>query len=267
MRGGDELASTMGWGMAFPAHLGYDPALVLWPSTIGRLWDAPRVGRKGFVKRLGLIALVMMSAICSGRAANADTTPIFGSQEAALGPSRDRLSFERYQKLLVSSGLDTPGVAHKWQVITNLIRWQTPLNKLKLVQQYFNTMPYRSDQELYGRTDYWANVGEFLSNGGDCEDYAIAKYRALVEGGFDPESLRIVLLHDRVNQSAHAVLAAYLNDRVWILDNQIDDLVDQGQIGHYDPDYSLNAAMVWRHDVIEPPQRPLEQIELATRSE
>lgn len=219
------------------------------------------------MKRLGFSAVVILSVVCSGQAVHADTTPIFGTQEAALGSTRDRLSLERYQKLLVSGDLDMPGVAHKWQVITSLIRWQTPLNKLKLVQQYFNTMPYRSDQELYGRADYWASVGEFLSNGGDCEDFAIAKYRALIEGGFDPESLRIVLLHDRVNKSAHAVLAAYLNDRVWILDNQIDDLVDQRQIGHYDANYSLNAATVWRHDAIEPPQQPLDQIELATRSE
>ena len=219
------------------------------------------------MKRLGWLALVAMSVAWTGGPARADTTPIFGSQEAALGPTRDRLSLERYKKLLVSGGLDTPGVAHKWQVITNLIRWQTPLNKLKLVQQYFNTVPYRSDQELYGRTDYWANVGEFLTNGGDCEDYAIAKYRALIEGGFDPESLRIVLLHDRVNKTAHAVLVAYLNDHAWILDNQIDDLVDQRQIGHYVADYSLNAATVWRHDAIEQPQRLLEQIELATRSQ
>lgn len=219
------------------------------------------------VKRVGLTILIGFCAAVGGTPALADTASLFGSSEIALGDAGSRLSAGRFQKLLVSSGLEDTRVAHKWTVVTRLIRWQTPLNKLKLVQQYFNTLPYHSDQTLYGKADYWASVGEFLANGGDCEDFAITKYRALVEGGFDPESLRIVLLHDRVNDTAHAVLAAYLDGQVWILDNQIEQIVPQSTIGHYRPIYSMNSLEVWRHDRAPEQTTPLDDIKVATRAE
>jgi len=198
--------------------------------------------------------------------ASAAVALLFGSNETAIGRASAQLSLNRYERLLVSSGLEDQAVAHKWSVITRLIRWQTPLNKLKLVQQYFNTMPYGTDQQIYGKADYWASVGEFLTRGGDCEDFAITKYRALVEGGFAPESLRVVLVNDRVNGTAHAVLAAYLDGRIWILDNQIDHLMDHRAIGHYQALYSLNAISVWRHDM-PAPRLPLAELEIATRAE
>ena len=58
------------------------------------------------------------------------------------------------------------------------------------VNAYINKiMPYRTDDVVYGRSDYWATPSEFLTNTGDCEDYSIIKYVSLLELGFDENRL------------------------------------------------------------------------------
>jgi predicted transglutaminase-like cysteine proteinase len=40
------------------------------------------------------------------------------------------------------------------------------------VNNFFNDFTYISDQELYGKSDYWASPKEFVLNGGgDCKSY------------------------------------------------------------------------------------------------
>jgi predicted transglutaminase-like cysteine proteinase len=61
------------------------------------------------------------------------------------------------------------------------------------VNGFFNRVPSVSDQDHWGAADYWATPAEFLaSNGGDCEDYAIAKYFTLKELGVPVSRLRLV---------------------------------------------------------------------------
>src|SRR5512142_1595386 len=53
-------------------------------------------------------------------------------------------------------------------------RKKSETDKLKVVNDFFNQVPYVSDFENWGVPDYWATPVEMLaSNGGDCEDYAI----------------------------------------------------------------------------------------------
>ncbi len=92
-------------------------------------------------------------------------------------------------------------------------RNQDDLYALERANDYYNFQPYLLDIRHWGHDDYWATPAEFLaSNGGDCEDYAIAKYFALKEVGVPIERMRIVyvmaLTRDR-SQQAHMVLAYY----------------------------------------------------------
>lgn len=190
---------------------------------------------------------------------------VFGSEQEWLGAAGSELSFERYHKLIDSNSKSSPGVAQKWQILTKLIRNQHPLAQLKLVQQFFNTLPYHSDKELYLREDYWASAGEFLRNGGDCEDYAIAKYRALVDAGYDARALRIILVTNRLTGQPHAVLAARFGNSTYILDNQRQDVFLDNDLANYEPVYSMNEVGVWRHHILEDGQN-LEDIAVATQS-
>jgi predicted transglutaminase-like cysteine proteinase len=71
--------------------------------------------------------------------------------------------------------------------------------------------------------------------GGDCEDYAIAKFVGLQEAGVSPDDLRIVILRDDVRDEDHAVVAARLDGNWLILDNRHMVMIADQQVRRYRP--------------------------------
>src|SRR4051812_12869030 len=99
---------------------------------------------------------------------------------------------------------------------------------------------YVSDLKQHG-TDVWsAPLATFASGKGDCEDYAIAKYLALRESGIAAENLRLVVVQTR-RDSAHAVLAARLDDCWLLLDNTAFVLVPDHERTDYRPLIAFGA--------------------------
>ena len=121
------------------------------------------------------------------------------------------------------------------------------LDQLDTVNRFLNDWRYRDDSKNYGRRDYWATPLEFFRRSGDCEDYAIAKYVTLREIGFPAEQLRLVIVQDVVRDLAHAVLAVYEGDQVYILDNLTKAIVPQERLTQYVPYYSINETTRWAH--------------------
>ncbi len=123
-----------------------------------------------------------------------------------------------------------------------------PLKEMaRKVNDLANSKPYIGDNRNWGQSDYWATPVEFLQKGGDCEDFAIAKYTALRALGVPEERLRVVILHDNVKNIPHAVLAVYTDDGIYALDNQIKTLVDANAEGRYRPIFSINREGWWLH--------------------
>lgn len=86
----------------------------------------------------------------------------------------------------------------------------TTEEKLKGVNNFFNRVPYGSDKKVFGISDYWATPYEFLARDkGDCEDYAIAKYFALLELGIDSSKLYLTYVRVKGYKQAHMVLSYY----------------------------------------------------------
>ncbi|MDQ6998390.1 MAG: transglutaminase-like cysteine peptidase [Mariprofundus sp.] len=116
------------------------------------------------------------------------------------------------------------------------------------VNYFFNSNNFVSDQKHWGRVDYWATPVEFLAtNGGDCEDFSIAKYFTLRELGVPDERLRITYVKAiRLNQ-AHMVLAYYENpeDEPLILDNLIPRIERASRRTDLVPVYSFNGNDLW----------------------
>lgn len=84
---------------------------------------------------------------------------------------------------------------------------------LEDVNEYINSFEYQGEDG-----DHWKTPDEFFrDNGGDCEDFAIAKYYAL-HNAYDVG----ILVMRRPRSVAHAVL---LVNRQWILDNNTNDIV------------------------------------------
>ena len=126
-------------------------------------------------------------------------------------------------------------------------RGKSRMKKLQAVNRFFNRWPYKLDEDAYGLREYWANPSEFMRRSGDCEDYAIAKFFALRQLGFDNDSMRIVVLWDRIRNIGHAVLAVYDGPGILILDNINRMIVSHASYRHYIPQYSMNETTRWAH--------------------
>ncbi len=134
-----------------------------------------------------------------------------------------------------------------WDELKKQAQDLPPLEQIKLVNKFWNQWPYRQDSEVYAKADYWACPEEFRKNSGDCEDYCIAKYFTLRALGFPVEKLRIVIVKITIRNIAHAVLAVYVDDNAYILDNLSNNVLPHSRYGSYLPQYSINEQYRWAH--------------------
>lgn len=133
----------------------------------------------------------------------------------------------------------------EWVRFLDGLRGKSRQTQIEEVNHYVNNVSYLTDPVNYGVPDYWAVPREHLTRRGDCEDYAIAKFLSLRHLGFADEDLRIVILQDLNLRIPHAVLAVYVNEQAFILDNQIGTVVPASAVRHYQPVYSVNESHWW----------------------
>lgn len=120
--------------------------------------------------------------------------------------------------------------------------------KLKLVNDFFNRLPYHSDWRLWKQEDYWATPIEALGiHGADCEDYSIAKYFTLRELGVPDEKLRIMYVKALELNEAHMVLTYYEKPGSvpLVLDNLKKNILSATKRTDLAPVYSFNADGLW----------------------
>jgi len=115
-----------------------------------------------------------------------------------------------FKKELSSCGLDQCGKA-EWQAVVDRLRGKDVMTQLRAINIEMNRWPYVTDQVNWNLPDSWATPLQFLQKGGDCEDFAIAKYMALRDLGVPIDDMRIVVLNDLNLRIAHAVLAVYVD--------------------------------------------------------
>lgn len=134
----------------------------------------------------------------------------------------------------------------EWKGFIESLRDKSAEEQVESINHFMNKVSYISDEDNYGTGDYWATVEEFMARGGDCEDYALAKYRSLLMLGFKASDLRIVILFDINKGINHAVLAVALNGAWKILDNQSQEVRDDKDISNYKPIYAISKSNWWR---------------------
>lgn len=120
------------------------------------------------------------------------------------------------------------------------------------VNAMVNARKYIIDSKNWGQSDYWATPVEFLKYGGDCEDFAIAKYTALRALGVPEDNLRIAIVHDTVKDIPHAILVVYAEDGAYILDNQTNAMKNESDVERYRPIFSINREAWWLHTQTDP---------------
>ena len=116
-------------------------------------------------------------------------------------------------------------------------------NKLQMVNNFFNQIPYKSDIKNWRQEDYWATPLELLArNKGDSEDYVIAKYFALKTLRVDTRKFYFTYVKSTKFNRAHMVLSYFEtpSSQPFILDNMSVDILSASDRPDLIPVYNFN---------------------------
>jgi predicted transglutaminase-like cysteine proteinase len=106
-----------------------------------------------------------------------------------------------------------------------------------------------SDETQWRVPDHWSSPFEtHQSRRGDCEDYAILKYLALLEAGLSEDDVKIVVVKNVFPNEDHAVVATRVDGEWLILDNRTLTLVRDTDLTRAIPEFVLDQRGV-RHFV------------------
>ena len=134
-----------------------------------------------------------------------------------------------------------------FQVLSRSYQLTEP-EKLKNINNFFNLLRFVDDIKIWGEQNYWATPLEFIGvNGGDCEDFAIAKYFSLLELGVADEKMRITMVKALSLNQYHMVVAYYETpgSEPLILDNIDGVIKPASQRTDLLPIYSFNGKQLW----------------------
>lgn len=140
-----------------------------------------------------------------------------------------------------------------WQKLTTENKNLSEKEKLEAVNVFFNLLQYEKDINHWGTADHWATPLEFVVSGaGDCEDFAVAKYFALLELGIPDEKLLIMYVklkeYSSVYNQAHMVLLYYETPQSvpLVLDNINKEILPADQRTDLKPIYGFNGTGLWQ---------------------
>ena len=135
-----------------------------------------------------------------------------------------------------------------WQNLITSGSGLSDIEKLHRVNAFFNEVTFVNDIDHWGVEDYWATPMQLLaSNGGDCEDFSIAKYFTLRQMGIPAKHLRLTYVKALKLNQAHMVLTYFHtpDSDPLVLDNLVDEIRQSSSRDDLLPVYSFNAEGLW----------------------
>lgn len=218
-----------------------------------------------FPKRGAILGLWALSAIASapGHAIAADTIELAAlprltpqlERKSELLARRFELVLRRHQIATRNAAADCQAGAQgacrlqDWEAFLTEIAGEDEAEQLYRVNRYLNHYSYRSDRRNWQLPDFWEIPEQLFDRGGDCEDFAIAKYLSLRALGYPAERLRVAVVYDRKKREDHAVLLVSTATDTLVLDNKYQRVVSWADTrARYKPYYSLNENSVWIHN-------------------
>jgi predicted transglutaminase-like cysteine proteinase len=151
------------------------------------------------------------------------------------------------EKFAIRTGTKSSKLITNFQLYLNKIATLPEEIKIKKLNDYINSQfLYSEDKEIWGKPEYWASPLELFEKlAGDCEDFAILKYVALLELGVNPDKVRLsyVKIHKKnstLKDESHMVLKYFQNpeSEPMILDSIVNDIYPRSKridlIDYYD---------------------------------
>ncbi len=141
-----------------------------------------------------------------------------------------------------------PSNIDRWQGLIQALRSAPTHEKLQGVNQFFNKFEFLDDFTQWGVEDYWACPVETLTvNGGDCEDFSIAKYLTLEQIAIPKDQMRITYCLTLPLKRPHMVLAYFRTpgSEPLILDTKSNIIAPVSKRTDLIPVYSFNRDGYW----------------------
>jgi predicted transglutaminase-like cysteine proteinase len=125
------------------------------------------------------------------------------------------------------------------------------------------------DLVAHGAIDVWSSpLATLATHAGDCEDYAIVKFVALLEAGIAPADLRVLIVRDVMRAEDHAVVAVRHESQWLLLDNRRLVIRADAELANYQPLMQMDGTGARRYLEIStasrtmPDAAPTAEIEL-----
>jgi len=214
----------------------------------------------------GVAIMVQVSSPTSAQASEVDAAAIshdINAHEATRYPelfgthetrSEDTSAFKKWMVMIdrfsapLQNGDQTSAGVAEWKREIASLQGLPRREQIKRVNDFLNNVEYVDDRTAYGEQGYWgASPERFFNGGGDCKDYAIAKYVSLRALGFADRELRVAIVQDKVKEIAHAILIFYSGDEGYVLDNQNKQIEPIEAVNRYSPYFSINQSAWWLH--------------------
>ena len=159
-----------------------------------------------------------------------------------------RVDNETLQRAAETYGIDARTRLTDWETLIRQDESVSELEKLDKVNSFFNRMTFVDDIDHWGEKDYWATPIEFLgTQGGDCEDFTIAKYFTLKAMGIEEEKLNLTYVKALTYNVHHMVLTYFSTpgSEPLVLDNINKIIKPSSQRKDLLPIYSFNGTGLW----------------------
>jgi len=224
---------------------------------MGYLATSPWIRRRTALCAYGMACLLSLTSVQPAIAARStpenafySTKPIAFEDLSAFTKWNDLWPRyeEQHEAALDACGDDETCAARQWETLLESLEDKPLREQMAVINAHFNAVPYIEDSSNFGMDDYWQTPYEFMNSGGDCEDYAIAKYISLKRLGVPESAMRIMIVQDQnLGGIMHAVLEVRHDGQRYVLDNQASTVTRQRDIFHYRPIYAINSANWWAY--------------------
>jgi predicted transglutaminase-like cysteine proteinase len=183
---------------------------------------------------------VLRSLLLAGMLALVCMAPCNGGEFTLPAESLARIRHEYGEAALAR--------VNRWQQLILSSGALDDMQKLRATNGFFNKVKFISDIDHWGKDDYWATPVQLLaSDGGDCEDFSIAKYFTLRQMGIPAERMRLTYVKALELNQAHMVLTYYITPESdpLVLDNLVTDIRTSSSRTDLQPVYSFNGNGLW----------------------
>lgn len=143
---------------------------------------------------------------------------------------------------------ETEQRVNAWLQLIDRGRDWSDQRQLTAANDFINQNQFVDDIIHWNKEDYWATpLQTIVTEGGDCEDFAVAKYFTLTEMGMSADKLRLTYVKALTLDQAHMVVSYYAspNEIPLVLDNLDPVIRPATERDDLLPVYSFNGDGLW----------------------